>query len=38
MVSQMSRDLLNQSSKSPLFPGAVGGGGGEGAWLQMTSA
>ena len=31
-----SRDMLYQKSKSPLFPVAVGRGGG--AWLQMTSA
>ena len=30
-----SRNLLDQKSKSPLFPGPGGGGG---AWLQMTSA
>ena len=30
-----SGDLLDQKSKSPLFPGSGGGGG---SWLQMTSA
>ena len=38
-----SGDLLDQKSKSSLFPGVCvcgggGGGGGGGAWLQMTSA